>query len=113
MGKTTILKTIVYLFGHGMQNTEQLVGHRVKTGSIELEIASRDKLKALFGNGAAGDNYECILIDGAETRLNPELYKKFLEYLKSTNKQVIMTGLTDSPRVSVLGTRWWELHRQV
>ncbi len=85
-GKTTLIRSIAYAFGHEM--TKEYFSKKSK---IELYVHPENKY--LFDRLPPNkkDNIKCVLIDSGGSRFNQKYFEKFFDYLKKLEMQVIMT----------------------
>ena len=85
-GKTTLIRSIAYVFGH-----EMLKEYFSEKATIELDVHPENKYKLGSLSTNSKENIKCVLIDSGGSRFDKQHFKKFFDYLKKLKMQVIMT----------------------
>ena len=102
-GKTTIIRSIAYVFGYAFEHVGRigyLVNADAKKGEIKVKVKiGKGALSAKLERGKTPprpeSGFRCILIDDMGARLDKKGFKLFLDYLKGLDSQVIFTTSRD------------------
>ncbi len=119
-GKTTFIRSIVYLFGYELSNfnnfvssRKKIVTSRAKTHEIKIQIKPETKISLTYIEKNNNEIKEkrttrCILIDEPMDRLSSNLKNDFLDYLRGLNTQII---LTNTPHEKIEYSRQYKIFR--
>ncbi len=85
-GKTTIIRSIAYIFWHKL-----VKDYFSDKATIELDVLPEKKYKISMVSYNGKENIKCVLVDCGGSRFDTKYFEKFLFYLKRLDMQVIMT----------------------
>lgn len=96
-GKTTVVRSIVYMLGFSEPNIERLLKNNAPHGSIRLNVVSEEPLTLKLKRGKSGEIIKeekigCIVLDNPGEEFDDKNYGNFLYYLRGLDAQIIMTS---------------------
>ena len=96
-GKTTVIRSIVYMLGYPEPNIDRLLKIDEPEGEIRINVLSEESLIVKLKRNKDSeiiieDTVRCIVLDDPGAELDSENFKKFLDYLRRLDTQIIMTS---------------------